>query len=233
MRLFYQPSILEGQLHLDTDESRHCIKVLRLKEQDQIEVLDGKGGRHTVSISDPNHKKCAFSIVLSKIEPKPLHHIHIAIAPTKNIDRVEWFVEKAVEIGVQEISFFFSTNSERKHFKTDRVIKKAVSAMKQSHKTFLPIINEPIKLNALIQKAESNEKYIAFVDHANPDLLFDIAAPFKETLILIGPEGDFSEKELEIAIANGYKKVSLGPSRLRTETAGIAAVHIMNLINKS
>jgi 16S rRNA (uracil1498-N3)-methyltransferase len=231
MRLFFQPDILNGAYFLDSEESRHCVKVLRLKEQDQILVLDGNGGKHTVAIKEANYRKCSFEIIASEQALPPDHRIHIAIAPTKNIDRIEWFVEKAVELGVQEISFFFADNSERKHFKTDRVYKKAVSAMKQSLKTFLPIINSPIKLSELIAKVDNTERYIAYVDQDNPDLLFEQAAPNKAITILIGPEGDFSEKELKLATTNQFKKISLGESRLRTETAGIAACHILNLIN--
>ena len=231
MRLFFQPDILNGTHFLDSEESRHCVKVLRLKEGDQILVLDGNGGKHTVEIKDANHRKCSFEIIGSEQTPTPEHRIHIAIAPTKNIDRIEWFVEKVVELGVQEISFFFAENSERKHFKTDRVIKKAVSAMKQSLKTFMPTINGPIKLSELITKVEDTERYIAYVDQDNPDLLYKKATAKKQVTVLIGPEGDFSEKELELALANQYKKISLGESRLRTETAGIAACHILNLIN--
>ena len=233
MRSFFQPEILNGDLYLDAEESRHCVKVLRLKEQDQIIVLDGSGGYHTVSITNANHKKCEFEILKSEVFAHGEQYIHIAIAPTKNLDRIEWFVEKAVEIGVKEISFFFSDNSERKHFKTDRVIKKAVSAMKQSLKTYLPIINKPIKLSDFITQYQNGEtqRFIAYVDQANPDLLFDLAQPKQNVIVLIGPEGDFSEKELNLAIDNQYTKVSLGESRLRTETAGIAACHILNLIN--
>jgi len=233
MRLFFQPEVLNGDLFLDVEESRHCVKVLRLKEQDQILVLDGRGGKHTVSIVNANQRKCEFEVLQTEQTAPIDHHIHIAIAPTKNMDRIEWFVEKAVEIGIQEISFFFSDNSERKHFKTDRVIKKAVSAMKQSLKTHLPVINEPIKLNELLKQlpADNAQRFIAYVDQDNPDLLFKSVHPKGNYYVLIGPEGDFSTKELSAAIDNKFKKVSLGESRLRTETAGIAACHILNLIN--
>lgn len=231
MRLFFQPDILQGHHYLDPEESRHCIKVLRLKENDQIVVLDGSGGKHIVSISDANHKKCTFQIIKSEQSPVPDHHIHIAIAPTKNMDRVEWFVEKATEIGIQDISFVFCDNSERKHFKTDRVIKKAVSAMKQSLKTYLPTINDPITLSEFITNTATTHRYIAYVDNTNPELLFDLAPPKQNITVLIGPEGDFSQNELTLAISQQFKKVSLGESRLRTETAGIAACHILNLIN--
>ena len=233
MRLFYQPKIKEGLHFLDEEESRHAIKVLRLKEGDDIRVLDGVGGTHIASITSANHKKCEFKVKRADQASIPKHHIHIAIAPTKNADRIEWFVEKTVEIGVQEISFVFCDNSERKHFKIDRIVKKAISAMKQSLGAYLPIINEPIKLADFYKKTDisNTEVYIAYVDHDNPDLLLKIAQPKNNYLVLIGPEGDFSNQELEVARENKFKKVSLGQSRLRTETAGIVACHILNIVN--
>ncbi len=233
MRLFYQPKINEDVHYLDEEESRHCVKVLRLKEGDQIIVLDGIGGKHTATIALAHHKKCTFEIIKSEQSSIPDHHTHIAIAPTKNMDRIEWFVEKATEIGIQEISFIFCDNSERKHFKTDRIVKKAVSAMKQSAKTHLPIINEAIKFIDFVKQSEVNDRqrFIAYVDQKNPNLLYHLVQPKQSYTILIGPEGDFSEKELAIALDHQFRKVSLGKSRLRTETAGIAACHILNLIN--
>ena len=233
MRLFYQPKIKEGIHFLDEEESRHCVKVLRLKEGEKIIVLDGIGGRYTVNITHANHKKCEFELMKSEQFALPNYYIHIAIAPTKNIDRTEWFVEKAVEIGIQEISFFFSDNSERKHFKTDRVIKKAISAMKQSLKMYLPTINEPVKLSDFIKRENKigTQRFIAYVDQTNPDLLYKSVQPKQNYIVLIGPEGDFSEEELALAISHQFVKINLGESRLRTETAGIAASHILNLIN--
>lgn len=233
MHLFYQPKIKEDVHYLDEEESRHCIKALRLKVGEEMIVLDGLGGRYTTTVTVANHKKCEFGIVQAEQAAPIDYNIHIAIAPTKNMDRIEWFVEKAVEIGIQEISFFFSENSERKHFKTDRVIKKAISAMKQSLKTHLPAINAPIKLNELFKQlpADNTQRFIAYVDQGNPDLLFKSVQPKEKYFVLIGPEGDFSTRELSTAIDNKFKKVSLGESRLRTETAGVAACHILNLIN--
>jgi 16S rRNA (uracil1498-N3)-methyltransferase len=233
MHLFYQPDIKSGVRYLDEEESRHCVKVLRLKVGEEIMVLDGQGGKYTTAITVANHKKCEFEIIQSQQATPIAYHIHIAIAPTKNMDRIEWFVEKSVELGIQEISFFISDNSERKHFKTGRVIKKAVSAMKQSLKTHLPVINEPIKLKELLNQAslDDTHKFIAYVDQDNPDLLYKSVSAKNNYFVLIGPEGDFSSKELSSAIDNNFTKVSLGESRLRTETAGIAACHILNLVN--
>jgi len=158
-------------------------------------------------------------------------HIHIAIAPTKNPDRTEWFVEKAIEIGVDEISFLLCDNSERAALKTDRLEKLAISAMKQSLRCTLTKINHMVLLKDFITTTNASSKYIAHVDQTNPDHLQRIAPPKSDYIILIGPEGDFSKKELELTATHNYKKVSLGTNRLRTETAGLVACHILNLIN--
>ena len=231
MRRFYQPKIKDGANYLEEEESRHC-KVLRLKEGDQIMVLDGSGGIYTVNIISTSTKKYVFEIVHCEQFQPTDYHIHIAIAPTKNVDRIEWFVEKAVEIGVQEISFIFCENSERKHLKIDRLVKKAISAMKQSLKTYLPNINNPVKFSKCIDSTATLERYIGHVSQTNVDLLFELAQPKKNYTVIIGPEGGFSENELAIALDHKFKKASLGENRLRTETAGIAACHILNLIQE-
>jgi len=231
LNLFYQPDIINNTLHLTSEESRHAIKVLRYKMGDEIDIIDGKGSFYTANITDPNARKCGFEIKTKKTAPQRSHYIHIAIAPTKNIDRIEWFIEKSVEFGVDEISLVICDNSERKIVKTDRLERKAISAMKQSIKATLPVINEPIVLKTLINSVTQEEKYIAFVDYSNPIHLMNLCSKESNYCVLIGPEGDFSEKELEMAINHDFKKVSLGNSRLRTETAGISACHILNLIN--
>lgn len=227
MQLFYQPEIVNGIHHLDVDESRHAIKVLRLKIGQEIHLIDGLGTFYTANITTDNHRKCGFEITEKKAESKRTGYRHIAIAPTKNLDRTEWFVEKAVEIGVDRISFILTKNSERKVLKTERLVKKAISAMKQSIKASLPVIDEMVSLKAFLSTAECKNKFIAYVDFDNPTELKAVVA--EESLVLIGPEGDFTTDEVELAIDKGFQKVSLGQSRLRTETAGIAAVHILNL----
>lgn len=227
MQLFYQPEIVNGIHHLDVDESRHAIKVLRLKVGQEINLIDGLGTFYKANITSENHRKCAYEITEKKIEVKSTGFRHIAIAPTKNLDRTEWFIEKAVEIGVDRISFIRTKNSERKVLKTERLVKKAISAMKQSIKASLPVIDEMVSLKEFLSSTENQNKFIAYVDFANPTELKSVAA--KESLVLIGPEGDFATDEVELAIDQGFQKVSLGQSRLRTETAGIAAVHILNL----
>lgn len=231
MNLFYQPAIPNGVHYLDTEESRHCAKVLRKKSGDSIQITDGKGRIYKATLTESKPDKCSFKIDSEEKEKERSFHIHIAIAPTKNPDRTEWFVEKAIEIGVDEISFLLCDNSERAALKTDRLEKLAVSAMKQSLHYTLAKINHMVLLRDFVKETKAPHKFIAYVDQTNPDHLLKQAIPKTNYVVLIGPEGDFSKKELEQAIENGYKKVSLGANRLRTETAGIAACHILNLIN--
>ena len=160
------------------------------------------------------------------------YYIHIGIAPPKSHDRVEWFVEKAVELGVQEISFFLAEHSERKHIKLNRIEKRAISSMKQSLQAFLPKINDIISLTDLIKICSNDEKYIGNLNEGNNNHLIQSAKPNKDYCMLIGPEGDFSSSELSESQKFGFKPVSLGNNRLRTETAGLAACHILNLINE-
>ncbi len=229
--LFYQPGIPYGSHFLDPEESRHAAKALRKKAGDIIHITDGKGVLYTCKITDAKPDKCAFVIEASEQEKQKSFSIHIAIAPTKNPDRTEWFVEKAIEIGVDEITFLECDNSERTTIKTERLEKLAVSAMKQSLKLTLPKIHPIRQLQEFIAEQNSSKKFIAYVDQANPDELLRAAKPKENYLVLIGPEGDFSPAELDLAVKHGYKKVALGPARLRTETAGVVACHTLNLIN--
>lgn len=230
MNLFYQPQIDQGIHYLDEEESRHCIKVLRRRAGDQLQITDGKGFFYHALITDADPRRCSFNIREQRKENEKTFTIHIAISPTKNADRIEWFVEKTVEIGIDQITLLDCKNSERSFIKTDRLKKVAISAMKQSIKATLPVINDMISFDTFIQHREE-EKFIAFVDMANPLHLKDAAKSKGKYLVLIGPEGDFSNEELDAATALNFTKVSLGKSRLRTETAGIAACHLLNLIN--
>ncbi len=231
MNLFYQPLLLEGIHYLDSDESRHVVKVLRKKKGDNLTITDGKGSFYKATIANPDSHQCSFNVVEQKAEPSGNYHIHIGISPTKNADRIEWFVEKVVELGVGEITLIQCDHTERQHLKVERLEKMAISAMKQSLKSWLPVIHPLVNFRNVILSSNSAEKYIAHVDHENPNYLKNLAKPGSSYLVLIGPEGDFSEEELSLADARGFKKVSLGPSRLRTETAGLAACHILNLAN--
>ena len=234
MQVFYQPDIPTGAHHLETEESRHCIKVLRKQSGDIIHITDGKGVFYTANIVKADPRQCTFKIIEKNPESKKNHHIHIAIAPTKNLDRTEWFVEKAVEVGVDEISFVICENSERKILKPDRLDRKAISAMKQSLKATLPALYPAVPLHKFLEKIPAtDEKYIAYIDRENPSPhLKTLLHPKQSYCILIGPEGDFSPNEVVLAQQKGFQTVSLGNSRLRTETAGIAACLMLNLCNE-
>ncbi len=209
----------------------HAKKVLRLKSGTVIQLTDGLGKIYEARLTNTDGRNCEFSILKSEQVPSRNYRIHVAIAPTKNADRIEWFIEKTVELGIDKISFLLCKNSERKSINLERVEKKAISAMKQSGQAYLPEIVEIRPFKQFI--AESNEagKFIGFVDEQNPLLLKNAATPSGSYLVMIGPEGDFSPEEMQTALQQGFVKISLGQNRLRTETAGIAACHILNLIN--
>lgn len=218
---------------LDETESQHAIKVLRLDVGNEIEITNGKGGWYKARIVQGHFKKCGFEILETISTPlAPSFYIHIAIAPTKSSDRIEWFIEKCVEIGIQEISFLQCHHSEKKNLNLERATKVAISAMKQSQKAFLPKINELKSFKQFVAVATAKEKFIAYVadiDSQNLHLLL-AATSQSNYLVLIGPEGDFSPEEISLAKQNQYQSISLGPSRLRTETAGIAACHTLQLL---
>jgi 16S rRNA (uracil1498-N3)-methyltransferase len=230
MLLFYQSNIEKIPI-LSEEDSRHCVKVLRKNIKDKIHVVDGLGGLFECEIMKAHEKKCEVRILSTKREfEKRTHYLHIAIAPTKNADRIEYFVEKCVEIGVDEITLIQTKYSERKNQKTERLEKIAVSAMKQSLKAYLPKVNELIDFDKFIQNANFKGKFIAHLtDDAKP--LKDVAAICNEVLIMIGPEGDFAEDEILLAQKFSFQLVSLGNSRLRTETAGVVACAIINAFN--
>ncbi|MFT5886183.1 MAG: 16S rRNA (uracil1498-N3)-methyltransferase [Arcticibacterium sp.] len=231
MRLFYQENF-EELLFLDEIDSKHCIRVLRKKENDQIDVTDGAGNMFHCSIHDAHPKRTRLQIIDKKEAfGKPNRYVSVAIAPTKNIDRTEYFVEKAVEIGVSEISFIQTANSERKHLKLDRLNRIAIAGMKQSLKAYLPKMNDLMPFGQYIDELSLDATHQKFMAHLSDD---SIPLEKKEigsrTHILIGPEGDFIESEIEKARANGFEMVSMGQSRLRTETAGLVAVTLLNLL---
>lgn len=230
MNLFYQPAIAQGMLYLDPDESRHAIKVLRLQRGDAIELTDGYGYLYQAIIQEADPKECSFTIVEKKEIPRRDFNIAIAIAPTKNIDRTEWFIEKAVEIGIDKIHLLTCKNSERKIVNQDRIVKITVSALKQSGQARLPYVSGLVPFKEIISQ-QADQRFICHVDATNPDLLKNMANPKKSYLVLIGPEGDFSKEEIQLAIEHGFKKVSLGPNRLRTETAALTACQLLNFIN--
>jgi 16S rRNA (uracil1498-N3)-methyltransferase len=232
MHIFYSPDIDENDFSFIEEESRHAIKVLRLKERDLVIVVDGKGGFYKAEIIRADAKKCNLKILSSQKEyGKRNFYIHIAIAPTKNIDRIEWFVEKSVELGIDKISFIQCERSERKNINIERVSKIAVSAMKQSLKAYLPEITELLSFKDFIKSVPENQKYIAHLESGEKKELYKTAEKNEKYCVLIGPEGDFSPNEIKVAFEKGFIPVNLGTSRLRTETAGVSACHILNLIN--
>jgi len=232
VNLFYQPGLPDGQLYLDADESRHCVKVLRKRNGEVIRVTDGKGTFYDAVITQADPNRCTLAIQQTETPAPRPYSIHVAVSPTKNADRIEWFVEKAVEIGVNTITLLNSENTERTFIKTERLMKVAVSAMKQSLKASLPVIHPLTSLADLIKNTPAaTTRFIAYVDFANTLHLKDAAQPGNDYLVLIGPEGDFSSEEVMLASAHGFQKVSLGTERLRTETAAMVATHTLSLIN--
>ena len=233
MQLFYHSPIDNDSFLLEREEAHHMIKVLRKSAGDQVYFTDGEGYLYTCRIKELSLKKTIIQVLDKQLRDKNSFHIHLAIAPTKNADRMEWMMEKAVEIGLDEISLIRTANSERNFLKTDRLEKKSISAMKQSLKFHKTLIHQEKSLEALLTdpNLKDTEKFIAYVDEDLPHHLIDVATKGTKYLILIGPEGDFTREEISLAITNGFKPCSLGPSRLRTETAGLVAVHSLNLKN--
>ena len=217
-------------MELPQEEAGHCLRVLRMKEGDALRIADGKGTFYNAVISAVQGKRCMVHIESEEWqEPLWNGHLHIAMAPTKLMDRNEWFVEKAVEIGVDEITFIRTDHSERDVIKMERIEKIAVSAMKQSQKATLPVLNGMTGFRSFVERGFDGDRFIAHCEPGSKVLLQDAVVPGHDTLVLIGPEGDFSPSEIEMALKAGFKPISLGPSRLRTETAALVAVHIMNL----
>lgn len=233
MQLFYNPNIdgSSKQVTLNQEESKHIIKVLRKSTGDMLHITNGKGLIYTVKIIDPSEKKCRVEIVdEEKVHPKK-HWLHMAVAPTKMNDRFEWFLEKATEIGIHEITPIICERSERKVIKHERMQKVIQTAMKQSLRAHLPKLNEAVSLEKFLQKEHNGLKFIAHCEDEEKLELKRRVAPDKDITILIGPEGDFSSKEIHSAYEKGFLPISLGSNRLRTETAAIVACTTVTLIN--
>jgi len=232
MQLFYCPDIAKGVQILPEEEAMHCTKVLRKTEGEEIDITDGKGSYYKAQLTRSTVKNCTFTILSSRQTEKPAYNIHIALSPTKSPERMEWFVEKAVEIGIDSISFFHSEHSERSHLNLERLRKKAISAMKQSERAFLPVIHEMKKFTDVIKNADSTYKYIAHRENDSTAQLLNTAGKNGRYTILIGPEGGFSEGEISEATDKGFIPVLLGNHRLRTETAGVVACAILSMLNQ-
>lgn len=232
MHVFYTPDI-QTRAELPEEEAQHCVRVLRLNTGDPVMLTDGKGNFYRAEISAAANKRCTVNI-LEVIPQAPLWegHLHIAMAPTKNMDRTEWFAEKATEIGFDELTFLNCRFSERKVIKTERISKILVSAIKQSLKARLPKLNEMMEFNKFITQPFEGQKFIAHCYEGEKPLLKEVLKKGEDALVLIGPEGDFSEEEVRKALENGFTPISLGRSRLRTETAALVACHLLNLQNQ-
>lgn len=232
MALFYVPNLASGNV-LPEEESQHAVKVLRLQVGETFVVVDGVGGFYNARITNPHHKHCGFEITETILEyGKRDYKLHIAIAPTKNIERLEWFIEKATEIGIDEITPVVCRFSERKIIKEERLEKIIVSAAKQSVKAYFPQLNPLCTFDELMKKHAASQKFIAHCYEEDKRLLQTEISKSTDVLILIGPEGDFSKEEVQKAISLGFVPVSLGESRLRTETAGVVACHTVAIINQ-
>ena len=234
MQLFYIPEVLSDIVSLSEEESAHCKKVLRLREGSLLSLTDGNGNLYKGEIIDTSGKHCDVQIKETITAfGKREFYLHVAIAPTKNIDRMEWFLEKSVEMGIDEITPIACEHSKRTVIKHERLQKIIVSAMKQSLKTYLPKLNEMTSFENVIKQPFAGKKMIAYCNDEHRNHLSEVYHKKDDALILIGPEGDFSEKEIQLALDNKYNPVSLGESRLRTETAGVASVFFINFINQT
>ncbi|MGS2740638.1 16S rRNA (uracil(1498)-N(3))-methyltransferase [Sinomicrobium sp. M5D2P17] len=235
MNLFYSPDITgeEKQFTFNKEESRHIVKVLRKSERDSIHLTNGKGSIFKAEITLADIRHCTARIT-EKIKQEPRnYYIHLAVAPTKMNDRYEWFLEKATEIGIDEITPVICEHSERTVIKTERLEKILQSAMKQSLSAFLPKLNPAVALESFLKRETKGELFIAHCEEdGKRHLLKEKVGPGQQTTILIGPEGDFSTKEISLALNKGYIPVSLGNTRLRTETAAVVACHTVTLINQ-
>lgn len=233
MNVFYLPNAQIGTISFPEDESKHIVKVLRMKEGDGFCVTDGNGSLYDAELIDA-HPKRAMANLSNQREGYDIRNfkVSIAIAPTKLNERTEWFLEKATEIGIDEVKLFSSYHSERRVANVDRFKKIVISAMKQSVKSKMPIVEEMVSFDKLVKQHYEGQKFIAWIDDNVKEQLCDLYKKGENALVLIGPEGDFSKEEVALAKENGFVPVSLGEARLRTETAAVVACHTIQLINQ-
>lgn len=234
MQLFYSPTITEATeiFSFDKEESKHIIKVLRKKDTDILHVTNGLGYLFTTEITLASDSKCTVKIISFEKAPPSKFRLHLAVAPTKMNDRFEWFLEKATEIGIHEITPIICDHSERKVINIERFDKILLAAMKQSNEVYLPKLNNAVTFKEFINLKQEGLKMIAHCEETDKKSLKSVLKPNQELTIIIGPEGDFSEKEIALALTNDFIPVSLGNTRLRTETAAIVACHSMVFINE-
>lgn len=233
MQVFYLPQLEpdQTQVSFPEEESRHLNKVLRKKTGDLVQATNGRGLLATLQLESVMPKSCKGQVVSKHTDDEDTFKVHIAIAPTKSIDRMEWFLEKATEIGVHHISPILCVHSERKVLKTERLEKILIAAMKQSQRTYLPVLDEVTSFENFIQSVKSEQKFIAHCADLPKVNFKTVVTPLTDVCVLIGPEGDFSPNEIELAQQAGFVAVSLSEKRLRTETAAWVAGHIALLAN--
>ncbi len=236
MQLFFAPNIFPPHYTLSEEESKHAVRVLRLVEGSTISITDGKGRLFSCRVVDANPKRCSVEVVSTIEEYEPLpYRLTMCVAPTKNIERFEWFLEKATEIGVSEVVTLLTSHSERKAIKLEREVKVITSAMKQSLKAYHPALHDVTPLKGVVARPFEGDRFIAHCGQAQSSegksYLGDVVRKGANVEIMIGPEGDFSPEEVAAALAAGYREISLGDQRLRTETAAVVAVSIVATIN--
>ncbi len=235
MQLFYAPEITLPRYTLSEEESKHCVRVLRMRPEDELHITDGRGNMYRCKVVDDNVKRCVVEVVETMANYEPLSYgLTMAVAPTKNIDRYEWFLEKATEVGITEIYPIECDHSERRQIKTEREEKVITAAVKQSLKAYHPTLHPMTRFSEVVTMPFDGNKFIA---HCNDSIgereyLGRLIEKGGKNLILIGPEGDFSEEEITFALENGFKAITLGKERLRTETAALIATVITSTINK-
>lgn len=234
MQLFYNPNIDENtdSFTFDKDESRHIIKVLRKKDGDILFVTNGSGYLFECEITLASDNKCSVKINSFEKKSPSKYHLHLAVAPTKMNDRFEWFLEKATEIGIQEITPIICDRSERKVINKERFDKIILSALKQSNELYLPKLNKAISFKEFLKHKNTGLQLIAHCEETNKKTLKSVLKPNEDVTVLIGPEGDFSTKEIEMALESGFIPVSLGNTRLRTETAALVSCHSVVFFNE-
>ncbi len=232
MQVFYAPNCQLGFFPLHEEESKHVVRVLRMKQGDPVYVVDGKGKLFEGIIFEPHPKHCILKLdkVTENFEQRN-YRLHMAISPLKSVDRFEWFIEKAIEIGVDEITPLNCSRTEKRNVNTDRLNRIVESAMKQSLKAYHPVLNEMVKFEKFLLQETNAEKGIAYCGEGEKVFIGNGFSRQGSYVILIGPEGDFTEEEFLMATSKGYKGISLGESRLRTETAGVVACHAISFIN--
>jgi len=234
MHIFYTPDIYQNTYTLNEEESKHCVRVLRLSKGTIVNLVDGVGGFYTAEITDDHPKKVSLFILSVETEfHKRNHYLHIAVAPTKNIDRMEWFLEKATELGIDEVTPIITDRSERRVVKDDRLNKVITSAVKQSIKAYHPKLNEAISFDDFLKQPFDGQQLIAHcIDDQKKKYISALVQPQEKYLILIGPEGDFTSEEVDLALNKGFKPLTLGENRLRTETAALAVCFEINYLNR-